>query len=96
MKQYSVYRNIRVRALIFGLPVAFFALQMMAVVGSLIAIIFSFNLMLLIVMGIGNTVLYCILLKLVQEPRLLQIGVWFPHSISNKKITPYEHCDELS
>jgi hypothetical protein len=96
MKQYSVYRNIRVRALIFGLPVAFFALQMMAVVGSLIAVIFSFNLILLIVMGIGNTVLYGILLKLVQEPRLLQIGVSFPQLISNKKITSYEHFDELS
>ena len=96
MKQYNVYKNIRVRALIFGLPVAFFALQMMAVVGSLIAVIFSFNLMLLIVMGIGNTVLYGILLKLVQEPRLLQIGVSFPQLISNKKITSYEYCIELS
>lgn len=96
MKQYSVYRNIRVRALIFGLPVAFFALQMMAVVGSLIAVIFSFNLILLIVMGIGITVLYGILLKLVQEPRLLQIGVSFPRLISNKKITSYGYCNELS
>jgi hypothetical protein len=96
MKQYSVYRNIRVRALIFGLPVAFFALQMMAVVGSLMAVIFSFSLILLIVVGIGNAVLYGVLLKLAQEPGMLQIGVWFPHIISNKKITPYEHCDELS
>ena len=96
MKQYSVYRNIRVRALIFGLPVAFFALQMMAVVGSLIAVIFSFNLILLILMGIGNTVLYGTLLKLVQEPRLLQIGVSFPQLISNKKIASYEYYDELS
>ena len=89
MKQYSVYRNIRVRALIFGLPVAFFALQMMAVVGSLIAVIFSFNLILLIVMGIGNMVLYGILLKLTQAPGMLQLWVRFPHSISNKKITSY-------
>lgn len=96
MKQYEIYRNIRVRALIFGLPVAFFALQMMAVVGSLIAVIFSFNLILLILMGIGNTVLYGTLLKLVQEPRLLQIGVSFPHIISNKKISSYELYDELS
>lgn len=96
MKQYNVYRNIRVRALIFGLPVAFFALQMMAVVGSLIAVIFSFNLILLIAVGLGNTVLYGILLKLSQEPRLLQIGVSFPQLVSNKKITPYEYCSELS
>jgi len=96
MKQYSVYRNIRVRALIFGLPVAFFALQMMAVVGSLMAVIFSFSLMLLIVVGLVNAVLYGVLLKLAQEPGMLQIGVRFPHSISNKKITSYEHCDELS
>jgi len=96
MKQYSVYRNIRVRALIFGLPVAFFALQMMAVVGSLMAVIFSFNLMLLIVMGICNTVLYGILLKLSQEPRLLQIGISFHNIISNKKISSYELYDEHS
>ena len=96
MKQYSAYRNIRVRALIFGLPVAFFALQMMAVVGSLMAVIFSFSLILLIVVGLVNAVLYGVLLKLAQEPGMLQIGVRFPHSISNKKITSYEHCDELS
>ncbi|MHA7831286.1 MAG: hypothetical protein ACX93O_09300 [Flagellimonas sp.] len=96
MKQYNVYRNIRVRALIFGLPVAYFALQMMAVVGSLMAVIFSFSSMLLIAVGFVNAVLYGVLLKLAQEPRLLQIGVSFPQNISNKKITSYEHYDELS
>ncbi|MBW8242554.1 hypothetical protein K1F50_07045 [Muricauda oceani] len=96
MKQYSIYSNIRVRALIFGLPVDFFALQMMAIVGSLMAIIFSFSLMLLIGVGFVNAVLYGVLLKLAQAPGMLQIGVRFPHSISNKKITPYEYYDELS
>lgn len=96
MKQYEVYRHIRRRAMIFGLPVAFFALQMLAVVGSLMAVIFSFNLILLIVVGFGNAVLYGMLLKLAQEPGLLQIGGQFPYIISNKKITPYDQNKEPS
>lgn len=82
--------------MIFGLPVAFFALQMLAVVGSLMAVIFSFNLILLIVVGFGNAVLYGMLLKLAQEPGLLQIGVQSPYIISNKKITQYDQNNELS
>ena len=96
MKQYEIYRNIRVRALIFGLPVAFFALQMMAVVGSLMAVIFSFNLMLLFLAVLANVVLYGVLLRLVQQPRLLQWGIRFPHIVSNKKMTSYDFYDKLS
>tara|TARA_B100000949_G_scaffold165196_1_gene145696 strand:- start:295 stop:585 length:291 start_codon:yes stop_codon:yes gene_type:complete len=96
MKQYEVYRNIRVRALIFGLSVPFFALQMMAVVGSLMAVIFSFNLILLFVAAMSNVVLYGMLLRLVQRPRLLQWGIRFPHIVSNKKMTSYDFYDKLS
>ncbi|MEE1963905.1 hypothetical protein V1387_14515 [Allomuricauda taeanensis] len=95
MKQYEVYRHIRGHALIFGLPVAFFALQMLAVIGSLMAVIFSFDLVLLFGAVMVNGMLYGLLLKWAQRPQLLQIGNVFPKMISNKKITLYEKYDEL-
>ena len=96
MKQYKIYRHIRRRALIFGLPVAFFALQMLAVIGSLMAVIFSFNLVLLFMAMIANGILYGILLRLAQQPEKLQMGTVFPNMISNKKITLNEKYDEPS
>ncbi|MCR9226634.1 MAG: hypothetical protein NXH90_04325 [Flavobacteriaceae bacterium] len=96
MKQYEVYRHIRRRALIFGLPVAFFALQMLVVIGSLMAVIFSFNLVLLFGAMVANGILYGILLKLTQKSGLLQMRTIFPHMISNKKITINEKYDEHS
>jgi len=96
MKQYEVYRHIRRRALIFGLPVAFFALQMLVVIGSLMAVIFSFNLILLIGAVVANGILYGLLLKLTQQSGLLQMRTVFPNMISNKKITLNEKYDEPS
>lgn len=96
MKQYAIYRNIRRRALIFGLPVAFFALQMLLVIGSLMAVIFSFNLVLLFGATVANGILYGFLLRWAQQPEKLQIGTVFPNIISNKKITLNETYDELS
>lgn len=90
MKRFEVYRHIRKRALIFGLPVAFFALQIMAVIGSLMAVIFSFGIPVLFGGLLANGVLYGLLLRLARDPGLLQLGRTFPKMISNKKITPYE------
>lgn len=96
MKQYEVYRHIRGRALIFGLPVAFFALQLLAVIGSLMAVIFSFDLVLLFGAMMANGVLYGILLRWSQRPELLPMGTIFPPMISNKKTTFNETYDELA
>lgn len=90
MKRFEVYRHIRKRALIFGLPVVFFALQVMAVIGSLMAVIFSFGLPLLLWALVANGALYVLLLKGVQNPRALSLGKTFPKMISNKKLTSYE------
>jgi len=87
MKVYRVYRNIRKRALIFGLPISLFALQMMAVIGSLLVVIFSFSLSLVLGAVLINATLYVILLKLTNQPHLLNIGKVFPKAISNKKTT---------
>ena len=43
MKRFEVYRNIRKKALIWGLPISLFALMMVAVIASLLVIIFSFS-----------------------------------------------------
>ena len=88
MKRFEVYRHIRKRALIFGLPVAFFALQIMAVIGSLMAVIFSFGLAVLFGALLANGVLYGLLLKLAQDPGLLSLGKTFPKMISNKRTQP--------
>ncbi len=44
MKTFIPYKNIRKRAMILGLPLALFALQMISVIASLLLIIFSFSL----------------------------------------------------
>lgn len=63
MHSYRPYRNIRRRALIFGLPVGSFALLMASVILSLLLIIFSFHLGLLLALPIWNLALYLGLLR---------------------------------
>ncbi len=93
MKSYQVYRNIRKRALIFGLPVSLFALQMLVEIGSLLVAIFSFSLLLFMVVIVVNISLYVILLKLTHQPHLLHFAKVFPAAISNKKTTPINYED---
>lgn len=93
MKRYEVYRHIRERALVFGLPLPFFALQILALIGSLMAVIFSFGPVLLFLALMGNGALYGLLLKLANEPDLLGRGRVFPKMISNKKSFDYEGFD---
>ena len=87
MKVYQVYRNIRKRALIFGLPISLFALQMLGVIGSLLVIIFSFSFFLVISALAINLALYSVLLKLTHRPQLMIVAKVFPSAISNKKTT---------
>ena len=93
MKGYKVYRNIRKRALIFGLPVSLFALQMLGVIGSLLVVIFSFDLILVIGAVAVNLTLYFVLLKLTHRPHLLHFAKVFPSAISNKKTTALHYED---
>nr|WP_299801208.1 hypothetical protein [uncultured Maribacter sp.] len=93
MKSYRIYRNIRKRALIFGLPVSLFALQMLGVIGSLLVVIFSFNLVLVLGAALINGMLYVVLLKLTNRPHVLHIGNVFPKAISNKKTTLLNYED---
>jgi hypothetical protein len=85
MKKFEVYRNIRKRAMIFGLPISFFALQMLSVVGSLMVIIFSFSLAKIMTVLIFNTILYIALTRITNSPLSLTFTKVFPQIISNKK-----------
>ena len=85
MKKFEVYKNIRKRAVIMGLPISLFALMMTAVIGSLLFIIFSFSFTIIISVFVFNATLYVALTHITKNPTLLQIQKVFPQTISNKK-----------
>lgn len=85
MKRYEVYKDIRKRAMIMGLPISLFALQMTAVIGSLLFIIFSFSFLVIILVFLFNGGLYAALTQLTKHPALLHFKKVFPSTISNKK-----------
>jgi len=85
MKKYNVYRNIRKQALIFELPIGFFALQMVGVIGSLLVIIFSFSLVMVLGAVLVNLLLYLGLLKMTQNPQFFSWQKVYPKFISNRQ-----------
>lgn len=91
MKQYKVYRNIRKRAMIMGLPISFFALMMVVVICSLLVIIFSFHFGVIVVLLISNVLLYGALVRWVNTPFLLHLSVVLPKCVSLKKVTPISY-----
>ncbi|WP_418502076.1 hypothetical protein [Flagellimonas sp.] len=91
MKQYKVYRNIRKRAMIMGLPLSLFALMMVAVICSLLVIIFSFHFGVIVVLLITNTALYVVLVRWGNKPIGLNPSSVFPKCISLKNVTPLSY-----
>ena len=85
MKRFIPYKNIRKQAMILGLPLAFFALQMISVIASLLIIIFSFSLVAIVMVFLWNLILYGLLSKLSKKSELVQFQSVFPRYISNKK-----------
>jgi hypothetical protein len=85
MKRFEVYKNIRKRAVIMGLPISLFALMMTSVIGSLLFIIFSFSFSIIISVFVFNAVLYVALTHITKNPALLHFKKVFPQTISNKK-----------
>jgi len=85
MKRFEVYRNIRKQAVIFGLSISFFALQMICVVGSLMVIIFSFSLAMIIGVLVFNAGLYVALIRISNNPQSITLWGVYPKIISNKK-----------
>ena len=58
MKRYTVYRNIRMKAMIMGLPITLFALMMVSVICSLLIVIFSFHVGVIVGLLLFNVLLY--------------------------------------
>ncbi len=85
MKKFEVYKNIRKKALVFGLPISLFALMMIAIVASLLVVIFSFSFGTIIAVFILNGTLYIALTRFAHNPNLLQFSRVYPKIISNKK-----------
>ena len=92
MKKYEVYRNIRKRAMIMGLPLSLFALQMVSVIGSLLIIIFSFSFGVIVALLLFNALLFGALAQWAKTPQLFTIQKVFPHTISNKKLSPFSYA----
>ena len=84
MKRFEVYKNIRKRAVIMGLPISLFALMMTSVIGSLLLIIFSFSFSVIITVFVFNAGLYIVLTRISKNPALLYFKKVFPQTISNK------------
>ena len=77
--------------MIMGLPISLFALMMVSVIGSLLIIIFSFSLGVIVALLLFNALLFGALAQWVKNPQLLSVQKIFPHTISNKKLSPLSY-----
>ena len=91
MKKFEVYKNIRKRAVIFGLPISLFALMMVSILASLLIIIFSFSFLMIIGVMVFNAVLYIVLTRMANNPQLFQAAKAFPRIISNKRNSGFDY-----
>ncbi len=71
--------------MIWGLPVSLFAVMMMAVIGSLLVVIFSFSFAVIISVVVLNSVLYIGLTRVSSNPQLLHYSKVFPKMITFKR-----------
>jgi len=94
MKKYEVYKNIRKRAVIFGLPISLFALMMVSILASLLIIIFSFSFVMIIGILIFNAALYVALTRITNDPQLFQMAKVFPQIISNKINSGFDYEED--
>ncbi|MDT0677922.1 hypothetical protein [Autumnicola musiva] len=89
MKRYIAYRDIRKEALIMGLPLLLFAVQIAVLVLSLLIAIFAFNLLMILVLIVMNIGLYFGFLHYTRLTRRVTFICVFPKLISNKPVNPY-------
>ncbi len=91
MKKFETYRHIRKQAYIMGLPMLYFALMMMIVIGTMLYIIFSFSLTGVILSLVLNVVLYVLFLKLTQKSGGVHFKKVYPDSLINKKSSHFQY-----
>ena len=68
-----------------GLSITFFAIMMTSVIGSLILIIFSFNLPIIVSTIIFNILLFSALTYCNNNPQIFHLKKVLPNTISNKR-----------
>jgi type IV secretory pathway VirB3-like protein len=85
MKKFELYKNIRKRAVIFGLPISLFALMMASIIISLLVVIFSFSFGMIVGVFLFNALLYIALIRITNDRQLFQMAKTFPEIISNKR-----------
>lgn len=88
MKKYHIYRDIRKNAIIMGLPLSYFAMLMVSVIGSLLIIIFSFSPLLILLVVVFNVLLFGVLARIAKHAPVFRMLSVFPKTISNKRISP--------
>ena len=86
MKQFTTYTAIRRKAQLLGLPLLLFAVQLIAVIVSLLLIIFSFGMGLILGLLVLNVGLYVGLLQYQQGKLHFSLGTVFPKELSNQHI----------
>lgn len=94
MKKFEVYKNIRKRAVIFGLPISLFASMMISIIASLLVIIFSFSFGIIIGVLVFNSTLFIALTRMANNPQLFQMGNAFPRIISNKRNSGFDYEED--
>ena len=93
LKRYKPYRDIRVAAEIFGLRTKYFGVLMGGVVFGAFLLMFSFSLLMLIVVFFLMIGLYVFLLRINKRGLDVPIGSLFPKEISNRYISQYNYED---
>jgi len=91
MKRFEVYKNIRKRAVIFGLSISLFALMMVSILASLLIITFSFSFGIIIGVLVLNASLFVVLTRITHSPQIFQVANVFPKIMSNKKTSGFDY-----
>lgn len=91
MKKYEIYKNIRKRAVIFGLPLPLFALMMGSIIASQLVIIFSFSFILVVGVTLFNAILFIALSRFTKAKGMLSLRSIFPKHISNQQNTGLDY-----
>lgn len=91
MKRFEVYKNIRKRAVIFGLSISLFALMMVSILASLLIIIFSFSFAIIIGVLVLNSSLFVVLTWITHNQQIFQMTNAFPKILSNKKNSGFDY-----
>lgn len=94
MKKYEAYKDIRKQALIFGLPLGFFILQIVSILIGFFVLFTAFSLLTIIGLVIFWVGLYAVLGYLTKNPSLFNFSKIFPNIITNKSQNTFNYEED--